>query len=302
LGIVFTSGELHARNGGTNIYNLCVKLLREHGYDACIATVDGAYEPWLVDQQPVVSYAQVRKMEAPKVVTGWLMTPGLEDFNAPIYYFDAELKWTMHFRSMLDHLLKTGRLAGIATHNRYIQAWYMATYEIKPPLIHQWVDFDVFYPDERMRALGTIGCMPDDPGSRETHELLRATYGDRVTIVRGNEQQVADQMRAVDIFAGLNPGKHPLWGEGFATTQQEAMASGCAVVAFDVCGNREYLWDGYTGRMVEYGNYDALVATIDELTADLGARDLLRRNGVAVMRQAFSSRGKIELLERWLNL
>ena len=301
MGIVFTSGALHARNGGTKIYNLCTKLLREHGYDACIATQDGSYEPWLVEHQPVVSYDQVRKMGTIKVVTGWLMTPELETFDS-LYYFDAELKWTLHFRAMLEHLLDAGHLAGIATHNRYIQAWYMATYGITPALIHQWVDLDIFYPDEAERVPGRIGCMPDDIGTREIYERLCAEFGDRVVVVRGDEQQVADQMRTVDIFAGVNPGKHELWGEGYATTQQEAMASGCVVVAFNVLGNREYLLDGYSGILVERGDVDGMIAAIRNLQADRVERERIRRTGLDVARVLFSDRGKIELMTRWLGL
>ena len=301
MGIVFTSGALHARNGGTKIYNLCTKLLREHGYDACIATQDGTYEPWLVEHQPVISYAQARKMDAPKVVTGWLMTPELETFG-PIYYFDAELKWTLHFRSMLEHLLDAGHLAGIATHNRYIQAWYMATYGITPTLIREWSDTDIFYPDEAERVPGRIGCMPDDPGSREVYERLRAEFGDRVVIVQGSEQQVADTMRTVDVFAGLNPGKHPLWGEGCPRTQQEAMHCGCVLVAYDVMGNQEYLYDGWTGRIVERGDQEGFVETITHLLGHPEEKEQLRRRGIDLARALFSDRGKIELMRRWLGL
>lgn len=304
MSIVFTSGVLHARNGGSKFYNLWVKLLREHGYDACIATQDGSYEPWLVEHQPVVSYDQVRKMNAPTIVTGWLPTPGLEALarGRPFYYFDAELKWTLAFRPALEQYMRHDQIAGIATHNRYIQAWYMVTYGIMPLLIHSWSDREIFYPDASARQEGTIGCMVDDPGSEVAYRALQAAFPGQVHPISGDEAQVAEAIRSVDIFAGINPGKDTLWGEGCPRTQEEAMHSGCVVVAFDVLGNREYLLDGWSGVLVERGDVDGLVDVIRGLQERREEKEWLRRNGFEMTRALFSDGGKIELARKWLDL
>ena len=304
MGIVFTSGALHARNGGTKLYNVTVQLLNAHGYDACIATQDGSYARWLVNQQPVISYADLKAKNPAKLVIAWLAAPGLERFSReyPLYYYDAELRWTLQFRATLDRLLDAGRLAGIATNNRYIRAWYMATYGITPTLIREWSDTSIFYPDDTERVPGRIGCMPDDPGSQGVYERLRAEFGDRVIVVRGDEQQVADTMRTVDIFAGLNPGKHKLWGEGCPRTQQEAMHCGCVLVAYDVMGNQEYLYDGWTGRLVERGDQEGFVETITYLLGHPEEKEQLRRRGIDLVRALFSDQGKLDLMKRWLEL
>ena len=304
MSIVFTSGQLHRYNGGTKVYNVAVQTLRAHGYDAYIATQDGTYEPWLVNHQPVISYEDVRGLQDAKVVTTWLATPGLDALlqGRSFYYYDLELMWTLHFRGILDAFLTADRIAGIATNNRYMQAWYMATYGIMPTLIHQWCDTDIFYPDAGARVQGRIGCMPDDPGSRETHERLQAEFGDQVIVVCGDEQQVVDTMRTVAIFAGINPGKHPLWGEGFANTQLEAMCCGCAVVAFDILGNREYICDGWNGILIERGDTDGMIEAIHRLLNDSDERERLAGNGVMYARGLFTEAGKVELLRRWLEL
>jgi len=295
--IVFTSGELRAHSGGAKLYNLWVKLLRSNSYDACIATQDGDYARWLVHHEPVVSYAQVRQMDGPQIVTGWLGTPELDRLlqGRPLYYFDAELRWTLEFRPILERYLACNQIAGIATHSRYIQAWYMATYGITPALIREWSDMGTFYPDAQVRKPGTIGCMTGDPG-------LAAVFPGRVVPIAGDEARVAELMRSVDVFVGTNLGKHMLWGEGCPRTQQEAMHCGCAVVAYDVLGNREYLYDGWTGRMAEPDDREALVTTVQDLLADGAERERLRRNGTALVQALFSERGKIELARRWLQL
>jgi hypothetical protein len=291
---------LHRYNGGAKFYNLWTKLLCENGHEACIATQDGTYEPWLVNQQPVVSYEQVQQMEAPKIATGWLPTPGLEELaQGPFYYFDAELHWTLAFRAILDQYLKRDLIAAIATHSRYIQAWYMATYGITPLLIRQWSDQAVFYPGRR--RVGSIGCMVDDPGSEAVYQALVAAFPD-VEMITGDEAQVAEALRKVDVFAGINPGKDALWGEGLPCTQYEAMHSGCVVVAFDVFGNREYILDGYSGLLVERGDHEGLVTAIASLLADPEGKKRLRKNSLNIVRSLFSDRDKIALFKRWLNL
>ena len=304
MNIVLISGQLHKHNGGTKLYNLLVKLLREHGYDAYIATRDGNYARWLVEHQPVISYKRVEELGDAKVVTGWLATEGLDAVTQGrrFYYFDAELKWTLEFRKTLDRYLATDMIAGIATHCRYIQAWYMANYGITPTLINEWSDTNIFYPDDEKRVEGRIGCMIDGEGAAAMYERLADEFPGHVMSILGDEQQVADAMRMVDIFVGLNPGKHPLWGEGYPTTQHEAMHSGCVLVAFDVLGNREYLYDGWTGALVRRGDRDGLVAAVRCLLSDKDEKGRLRQSGTALAKALFSDRGKIGIVRRFLDL
>jgi len=312
--VVMTSGALGHYNGGTKIYNTWVKMLRKNGTDAVIATLDGKYEPWLVHHQPVVGYADVSRYREEghdiRIISSWLDTPGLEQLIAEgrFYYFDAELKWTLEFRDKLDDFLRRNKIAAIATHSRYMQSWYMANYGIKPTLINEWSDESVFYEDSGRRIAGRIGCMPDpSPEYTEAFAFLAdraAEYGRGAELVKisGDEQNVADLLRTADIFVGLNPGKHPFWGEGCPRTQQEALHCGCVLVAYDCLGNREYLYDNWTGLMVPSGDVDGLWEAVKSLLEDAETKERLRAGGKNIARGLFSERNKYKPVSSFLGL
>jgi glycosyltransferase involved in cell wall biosynthesis len=56
----------------------------------------------------------------------------------------------------------------------------------------------------------------------------------------------------------------------------EAMAAGLPVVCYDHGGQTDFLEDGKTGRVLRLEDEDAMVAALDELAADRGARERIR--------------------------
>ena len=311
--IVATSGRARRYNGGVKLYNLWIKLLREHDYQAYIATVDGEYDRWLVEHQPVLSYSELDDFRSRgygvRIMTGWLDTPGLERLvaNGRFYYFDADLKWTLYFKKKLDYYLKRNMIAGIATHSRYIQGWYMAEYGIKPLLVNEWSDTDIFYPAPQERVAGRVGCMAESEQDDAIYQFLAhkgsgSQWCESVTKIKGDEASVAEAMRTTDIFVGLNQGKHPLWGEGCPRTQQEAMHCGCALVAFDVLGNREYLYDGWTGLLVPPRDLEGLWNSIQSLLENEEEKEQIRANGLNLVKGLFRADNKIGLVESFLGL
>ncbi|MBN2136634.1 MAG: class I SAM-dependent methyltransferase [Sedimentisphaerales bacterium] len=312
--VVMTSGTLKRFNGGTKIYNLWCRLLRSHGIYARIATVNGCYDEWLVKPERVISYAEAeafkREGDQVRVVTSWLDTPGLEELagSGKFYYFDAELKWTLHFREKLADYLDRDKIAKIGTHSRYIQSWYMANYGIRPALINEWSDESVFYEDAVARVAGRIGCMPDaSEQDRQTFDFLskRAReYGRGAELVeiRGDEREVAELMRTVDIFVGVNRGKDKLWGEGCPRTQQEALHCGCALVAFDCLGNREYLYDKWTGLAAPSGDTEGLWRAVRSLLDNPDLKERLRASGKGIAKGVFSEANKYALIASFLDL
>jgi predicted O-methyltransferase YrrM len=313
LKIVFTAGDAVKNSGGTKLYNLWVKLLRENGYNAYIATVDGKYDKWLVNHQPVISYKKILEFKKSgytvKIVSGWLDVPfekilgGGEQF----YYFDAELHWTIKFRNKLNRFLKQRKIAGIATHSRYIQSWYMANYGFKPPLINEWSDEKIFFVSPRARKSGLVGCMVENAEEERMFEYINKKNDAEKTNFRlmkltGTEKEVAKQMRSVDIFIGLNFGKDDLWGEGCPRTQQEGLHSGAVLVAFDVLGNREYLIDNFSGILVDNGDTDSMWNKIRGLMDNRKKKEFLRKNGISVAKTVFSDEGKIVQIENFLGL
>ncbi len=311
--ILFVTGALPRYNGGTKLYNLWVKLLRQNGYQAGLLTADGNYDRWLTDHQPTHSYESIALAKAAgqevRLVTGWLDVPNFNEIvgECQFFYFDAELRWTMYFRKELDRYLRADRVAGIATHSRYIQSWYMAEYGIRPILINEWSDPAVFYAEPPARVRNRIACMPEEEADHELCDFLRQHFANHepsctIVEVSGDESEVAQALRSADLFVGLNPGKHKLWGEGCPRTQQEALHCGCVVVAFDVLGNREYLLDGFTGILVAPGDRTALVAAISRLLKDEAEKSRLRRHAATLAEEMFRPTRKIGLIRDFLYL
>ncbi|MDR3443919.1 MULTISPECIES: glycosyltransferase family 4 protein [unclassified Dyella] len=94
--------------------------------------------------------------------------------------------------------------------------------------------------------------MAGDDTSHRMADTLRdlATelgYGDRFTVlpdVTMTEKRLL--LRAANIFLALNDSMHA----GFSLTIAEAMASGLPIIASDWAGHREWIREGYTGRLV----------------------------------------------------
>lgn len=94
--------------------------------------------------------------------------------------------------------------------------------------------------------------------------------------------QVADWLRAFDIFV------LPSLSEALSNALMEAMACGCPVVASNVGGNPELVWDGERGRLFEPGDAVALAAAVQSLVEDDARRKRLGQAGANFIRERFS--------------
>lgn len=112
-----------------------------------------------------------------------------------------------------------------------------------------------------------------DGPERAALERLATRLGvSAVVWLAGNRPDVADLMRAMDVFV------LPSRNEGISNTILEAMASGLPVVATDVGGNCELIDRGVTGELVTCGQGPALG---DAIAAYLDDADLRARHGAA---------------------
>lgn len=119
-------------------------------------------------------------------------------------------------------------------------------------------------PRLRLRLVG------DGPLRAECAALAaQAGHAQRVELV-GDSQQVARELRAMDIFV------LPSLAEGISNTILEAMASGLPVIATAVGGNRELVVENETGMLVASGDADAMSAAIECYVCD---DELRRRHG-----------------------
>ncbi len=113
------------------------------------------------------------------------------------------------------------------------------------------------------------------------HPLVEE-YRDHIEFL-GLCNDVPAVLGATDIFV------MPSYSEGLSNAIMEAMASGCAVVASDVGGNRFLIENGVTGLLFPAGDREALQAHVRRLVEDSNKR---RRMGEA-------ARAKIEREFAW---
>lgn len=298
-------------NGGTKIYNQWAKLLRKNGIASYVVTYDGCYHRWLIEHQPHVSIETIRRWKEEgrplRFVTGWVKADQFIGLADRLFFYDAEIAYTSeeHF-SQLTRLLKT-KIQAVATHSRIQQAWYLATFGRDANLIPIWCDEDYWFADTGRRHPGLVGYLNEGPDSRkEIAKISQYCQNQAVDVqfveIAGSENEVLQMMRRCDVYLGLNPGKHPLWGEGCPITQLEAMHAGCVVIAYDVRGNREYLIDNYSGFLAPRGRPDLLAKRLVNIIGDPGLKEKIRSTSVDLASSAFSSRRRWELIRDFLEL
>jgi glycosyltransferase involved in cell wall biosynthesis len=76
--------------------------------------------------------------------------------------------------------------------------------------------------------------------------------------------------------------------EGFPVSILEAMRAGLPVIAMDVDGVREAVFDGVTGLLVRVGDLDGLVQALRQLIADPGLRERMGMRGRSAYEERFS--------------
>lgn len=297
-------------NGGTKLQNLWVKLLRKHGYEAYRVTKNGKYVSWLIDHQPHVSIKTLKKWKSSGkniiYITTWLKAKEFIDLAPKFYYFDAELYYTRneHFADLIKYLPK---ITGIATHTRYLQAWYMSKLNIKPSLIPEWSDskyWKIRIQEERPILIGyTQESFETDS---EVDYLKKYCTDHKLSInfieVSGSESQVLKILQKCKIFIGFNQGKDNIWGEGCPRTQQEAMHAGCVVIAYDVLGNREYLLDGFNGYIVRIGRVDQIAEKLKYIIKNPKIMQSLQTNSISFIKSNFTEKTRWKLISNFLGL
>lgn len=124
-------------------------------------------------------------------------------------------------------------------------------------LIEAWAMIAERFPDVRLMIAG----------EGEEHDRLHARIvrHDLAQSVRlcGRIGNIADWFTAADVFVLASR------FEGFPNVLVEAMAAGCAVVAFDCCaGPRDIVRDGIDGRLVPAGDVAALASALADMLND----------------------------------
>jgi len=138
----------------------------------------------------------------------------------------------------------------------------MAEVKDYPNLVRAFLRLLADQPEARKRLrLVIVG----EGGSRvECLDLLRAAGAEHLAWLPGERSDVAEIMRALDVFV------LPSLGEGISNTILEAMASGLPVVATHVGGNPELVEHDRTGKLVPAGDPAALAQALHSYVRDSG--------------------------------
>ena len=288
-------------NGGSKLYHLWIKLLRQNGIKAFLVTWDSTVAPWLIDPQPAISLEEMkRQAEEIRPITGWLDSKAYLESIDFFYFCDCEIAYTTHKNLQPFY----SRIRKVGNNNRYSYAWYsMAHPNLPKMLVPEWSDEDFWKPNSTVRKSNRVGYMAENDTDRDHVKIIQNLCPELEFLsISGNEQTVLNQMQTCDIFMGLNRGKDPVWGEGCPRTQQEAMHAGTVLVAYDVLGNREYLLDSYTGIIVPEKTPEAMAESLKKVTGNTIKKEHIRERSIDFASEMLSSKGKFEILRRFLDL
>jgi glycosyltransferase involved in cell wall biosynthesis len=117
-------------------------------------------------------------------------------------------------------------------------------------------------------ADATLALVGDGP-EREalTGQAQRLGIYDRVRFIgRVAPSEVAAWLQLADVFALVSP------SEGFSCSLSEAMSVGVPAVVTDIPANRQLVSDGEQGRLVPYGDAEAIADAILEIVHDSAKR------------------------------
>lgn len=301
-------------NGGIKFYNMCVKLLRSKGFLAYVVTYDGKYQSWMIDHQPHISLQVVREWKKAgktlRFFTTWLAASAFNNLADKIYFHDAELAYSFGVHlPLLSEFIESDRIV-LSTETRAEQSYYRALLHLDTHLIPPYLDPDYFFPNPSLRIKNRIGYVTEDLGtetqinkiSKIKNALKKNNIKAEFILAKGMESEFNLQLQSCDFFIGLNPGKDKFHSEGLARMHLEAMGLGAVVLAFDVGGNREFIFDNVTGRLIEQGNLNKLIESLVYLIRNPSKKEELRKNALWVCTHLFTKERTWLELKHFLDL
>jgi Glycosyl transferases group 1 len=284
----------HRYCGGEKLLNNLVLLLRRHGYEAYMVSMDGAHSNWLVEHAPFLSLEEFARRAAGgqpiRCVTSWVLAQAFLQHCPGFYFWDQELATSSRSQfPTLARQMRQGRIRATAGLNRSIQAWHMAIFERRASLLRTLVDDKHWKPDEVQRKQDRVGYM--DEGSLtatfvDTIRSLTRSRGLELEFIRlaGVEADIIKGMQTCSVFLALNVGKSPLWGEGGPMTPHEAMACGAIPICFDMNGPWELIQHGYNGFVLPEIRPELMANQLISIYSDPGRLEVLHDNTLAVFR------------------
>lgn len=298
-------------NGGVRGYNLWAKLLRANGFESYIVTYDGKYQTWMNEHQPHISLKTAAEWKKSgknlRFFTCWIGATAFNNLADKLYFHDCEIRYSfgMHLH-VLKKFIKAGKVF-LSTETRAEQSYYRSLLHLDTHLIPPYSDTKYFYPDSSKRVLNRIGYNIENSNTKDLirkikTELQKNNIKAEFVLPKGDENEFNSILRSCDLYLGLNPGKDDFHCEGLARIYMEAMQLGAVVVSYDIGGNREFIFDNVTGRLIEQGNLNKLIEALIYLIRNTSKKEELRENGLWVCAHLFTKERTWSELKHFLNL
>jgi hypothetical protein len=302
----------HRYCGGEKLLNNLVLLLRRHGYDAYMISLDGSHANWLVEHAPFLSLEEfterAAKAESVRFVTSWILAEAFLERCPRFYFWDQELATTTrsHFPT-LARMMRKKRIVATAGLNRSIQAWHMAVFERRASLLRTLVDERHWQPDDQRRLPHRIGYMDEGPLSDGFIKRIRRMTAERglnLEFVRleGVEADIIHGMQTCSVFLALNVGKSPLWGEGGPMTPHEALACGAVPICFDMNGPWELIQHNFNGIVLQEINPELMAEELSRVYLQHGHLEFLRTNSLSMFRTSQTMEARWPAVREFLHL
>ncbi len=302
----------HRYCGGEKLLNNLVLLLRRHGYEAYMVSLDGTHANWLVEHGPFLSLEEFtrRAVEAPSIryVTSWILAKAFLERCPQFYFWDQELATTTrsHFPT-LGRMMRKRRILATAGLNRSIQAWHMAVFERRAFLLRTLVDERHWQPDELRRLPNRVGYMDEGRLTGVFLQTIKRLTEERdlnfeFLRLEGTEAEVIQGMQTCSVFLALNVGKSPLWGEGGPMTPHEALACGTVPICFDMNGPWELIQQDYNGVVLPEIKPELMARELVRLYTEPGRLEFLRANAVSMFRTSQTMESRWSAVRQFLHL
>jgi len=301
----------HKYCGGEKVLNNLVLLLRRHGYEAFMVTLDGRQSGWLVEHAPCLSLedfiSRKKKVASFRCVTSWIRAKAFLDQSPEFYFWDQELGSSArsHFPE-LSCLMTEGRIVQTAGVNRIVQTWHTTVFGRETHLLRQLLDERHWHPDPARRIRNRVGYFDEGEHGEEfirvIEEMTRKGGLDlEFYQLEGLENEIISQMQTCAVCLVLNIGKSS-WGEGGPMTPWEAMACGAVPVCFDLKGAWEVVAQDHNGIITEEIRPELMAEALLKIYGTPECLEAMSRRALDVMASGHTLESRWPAVRRFLDL
>lgn len=302
----------HRYCGGEKLLNNLVLLLRRHGYEAFMVSLDGKHADWLAEHAPFLSIEEfkIRSARAGDVrfVSSWVKARPFLDECPRFYFWDQELSASSrsHFPD-LAALMANHRIIRTAGVNRAVQAFHRCIFETEALAVRQLIDDVHWKPDPSRRIPNRVGYFDEgDHGAAYVRRIAELTKAAGLSLefvqLSGVEREIITQMQQCGVFMALNIGKSHLWGEGGPMSPQEAMACGTVPVCYDINGPWELIQQDYNGVIARESTPEAMAEALISIYSVPGRLEEMSLRTLEIFTTSHSMEARWPEVSRFLDL